>query len=108
MSGQQRPASPGNAVNVTVVDHPLVVDALARIRDRTTPNALFRQNLERIGTLLMARATETLPTLDTTVTTPLTDAPARRASVVAHNARGWRTCWRLSGFWRNELGAPCI
>ena len=43
------------AVTVTVVDHPLVVDALARIRDRTTPNALFRQNLERIGTLLMAR-----------------------------------------------------
>ena len=56
-----------STVTVTVVDHPLVVDALARIRDRTTPNALFRQNLERIGTLLMARATETLPTIDTTV-----------------------------------------
>ena len=36
-------------VTVTVVDHPVVVDALARIRDVTTPNALFRQNLERIG-----------------------------------------------------------
>ena len=44
-------------VEVTVVEHPLVADALARIRDRTTPNALFRQNLERIGTLLLARAT---------------------------------------------------
>ena len=40
----------------------LVADALAQIRDRSTPNALFRQNLERIGTLLLARATETLPT----------------------------------------------
>ena len=69
------------AVTVTVVDHPLVVDALARIRDRTTPNALFRQNLERIGTLLMARATESLPTIDTTVETPLTQAPAKRLSV---------------------------
>ena len=44
-------------VEVTVVDHPLVADALARIRDRTTPNALFRQKLERIGTLLLAEAT---------------------------------------------------
>ena len=70
-----------DAVTVTIVDHPLVVDALARIRDRTTPNALFRQNLERIGTLLMARATESLPTIESTVTTPLTTAPARRLSV---------------------------
>jgi uracil phosphoribosyltransferase len=70
-----------DAVTVTVVDHPLVVDALARIRDRTTPNALFRQNLERIGTLLVAKATETLPTIDTTVMTPLTEAPAKRLSV---------------------------
>ena len=70
-----------DGVTVTVVDHPLVVDALARIRDKTTPNALFRQNLERIGTLLLARATETLPTVDATVVTPLTDAPARRLAV---------------------------
>jgi uracil phosphoribosyltransferase len=69
------------SVTVTIVDHPLVVDALARIRDRSTPNALFRQNLERIGTLLMARATETLPTVDATVETPLTTAPARRLAV---------------------------
>jgi uracil phosphoribosyltransferase len=50
--------TPVGTVEVTIVDHPLVADALARIRDRTTPNALFRQNLERIGTLLLARATE--------------------------------------------------
>ena len=69
------------AVEVTVVDHPLVADALAQIRDRTTPNAMFRQNLERIGTLLMARATEHLPTVATTVETPLTSSPARRLAV---------------------------
>ncbi len=68
-------------VTVTLVDHPLVVDALARIRDKTTPNALFRQNLERIGTLLMARATETLPTVDSTVETPLTTAAVKRLAV---------------------------
>ena len=70
-----------DAVTVTLVDHPLVVDALARIRDRETPNALFRQNLERIGTLLMARATETLPTVDSTVETPLTTASVKRLAV---------------------------
>ena len=68
-------------VTVTVVEHPLVVDALARIRDRSTPNALFRQNLERIGTLLLAEATKLLPTRETTVETPLTTAPARRLAV---------------------------
>jgi len=66
------------AINTTLVDHPVVADALTRIRDRDTPNALFRQNLERIGTLLIAEATRNLPTVDGTVETPLTTAPARR------------------------------
>ena len=61
-------------VETVVVDHPLVLDSLAHIRDAETPNALFRQNLERIGTLLIAEATQTLPTVVGTVTTPLTDA----------------------------------
>jgi uracil phosphoribosyltransferase len=66
------------SVETVLVDHPVVTDALARIRDRDTPNALFRQNLERIGTLLLAEATEDLPTVEGTVETPLTTAPARR------------------------------
>jgi uracil phosphoribosyltransferase len=69
------------AVVTTHVQHPVVSDALARIRDRQTPNALFRQNLERIGTLLLAEATRDLPTVDGTVETPLTTAPARRIAV---------------------------
>jgi uracil phosphoribosyltransferase len=68
-------------VDVTVVDHPLVADSLARIRDKDTPNPLFRPNLERIGTLLLAEATKTLPTVEDTVETPLTTAPARRLAV---------------------------
>ncbi len=68
-------------VTVTVVDHPLVADSLARIRDRDTPNALFRQNLERIGTMLIAEATRSLPTVAGTVQTPLTEAPALRLAV---------------------------
>ena len=65
-------------VETRVVDHPLVLEALARIRDVETPNALFRTNLERIGTLLIAEATRALPTIDGTVTTPLTEARAVR------------------------------
>ena len=68
-------------VTVTLVDHPLVADSLARIRDRDTPNSLFRNNLERIGTLLLAEATRSLRTVDGTVETPLTTAPARRLAV---------------------------
>lgn len=68
-------------VNVTLVDHPLVLDSLARIRDRDTPNALFRTNLERIGTLLLAEATKSLRTEPGTVETPLTTAPAQRLTV---------------------------
>jgi len=69
------------SVETVIVDHPLVLDALTRIRDVGTPNALFRQHLERIGTLLIAEATQMLPTVEGTVTTPLTEAPAVRLAV---------------------------
>jgi uracil phosphoribosyltransferase len=69
------------AVETTLVTHPVCTDALARIRDRDTPNALFRQNLERIGGLLITEATKHLPTIDGTVETPLTTAPARRIAI---------------------------
>jgi uracil phosphoribosyltransferase len=55
------------------VDHPLIADSLTRVRDVTTPNALFRQELERIGVLLIAEATRHLPTHAVRVTTPLTE-----------------------------------
>lgn len=59
-------------VQVTVVDHPLIAAALTRIRDETTPNTLFRQELERIGTLLLAEATASLETVVVSVQTPVT------------------------------------
>ncbi len=65
------------AVSVHVVDHPLIADSLTRVRDKATPNALFRQELERIGTLLIAEATHGLPTTHVTVSTPLTDTGGR-------------------------------
>jgi uracil phosphoribosyltransferase len=62
------------------VDHPLIEDALVRVRDASTPNALFRQEIERIGVLLVAEATRRLPTRTVRVTTPLTETDGRRLS----------------------------
>ena len=59
-------------MKVTVVDHPLIAAALTRIRDESTPNTLFRQELERIGTLLLAEATASLETVVVSVKTPVT------------------------------------
>jgi uracil phosphoribosyltransferase len=55
------------------VDHPLIADSLTRVRDVATPNALFRQELERIGVLLIAEATRHLATHPVRVTTPLVE-----------------------------------
>ena len=64
-------------VEVNIVDHPLIADSLTRIRDVATPNALFRQELERVGTLLLAEATRDLPTHAVKVQTPLTETDGR-------------------------------
>jgi uracil phosphoribosyltransferase len=65
-------------VAVHVVDHPLIADSLTRVRDASTPNALFRQELERIGNLLIAEATRGLPTHAVKVKTPLTETLGRQ------------------------------
>lgn len=61
--------------------HPLVHDALAGLRDRTTGPERFRQLAARISVLLAAEALEGVPTRGTTVETPLGRAPARRVAV---------------------------
>ncbi len=60
------------SVAVHLIEHPLIADSLTRIRDVSTPNATFRRELARIGTLLIAEATATLSTQTVEVTTPLT------------------------------------
>lgn len=56
---------------VTEVDHPIVKDALAHMRSVDTSNANFRAHLNRLGIILLAEATKSLPTQTTEVTTPL-------------------------------------
>jgi len=65
-------------VAVHLVDHPLVHDALAILRDAATAPELFRRMAVRISLLLAAEATRDLPALPVTVSTPLGPADGRR------------------------------
>jgi uracil phosphoribosyltransferase len=68
-----------------VVEHPLLAETMARLRDRTTPCDDFRILTHRASLVLVAEATRDLPTVEGTVETPLEAASARRlfARVVA-------------------------
>ena len=65
-------------VPVHIVAHPLVHDALATLRDSSTPPELFRRMAVRISLLLAAEATRDLPSEVGRVETPL-DAICRTA-----------------------------
>ena len=60
-----------------VVDHPLVQDALAELRDARTPPPEFRRAANRISVLLAAEALRDVPVTSTVVTTPLGPAEGR-------------------------------
>jgi uracil phosphoribosyltransferase len=61
-----------------LVQHPLVLDCLAQLRDASTPPERFRALATRISVLLGAEALRDVPIADGTVTTPLGPAPSRR------------------------------
>jgi uracil phosphoribosyltransferase len=63
-----------------VVRHPLLEDALVRLRDKTTPPDEFRRLAHRVALVLAAEATHDLATSVTSVDTPLETAAARRLS----------------------------
>jgi uracil phosphoribosyltransferase len=54
-----------------VVRHPLIEDALGRLRDRTTACDEFRRLARRVSLLLAAEATRDLALTDTAIHTPL-------------------------------------
>ncbi len=63
-----------------VVRHTAVSEALARLRDKTTPPATFRRLARRVGLILAAEATRDLPTTDAAVETPLETTSSARLS----------------------------
>jgi uracil phosphoribosyltransferase len=67
-----------NAVPVHIVEHPLVHDALATLRDAATPSELFRRMAVRISLLLAAEATRDVPSVAARIQTPLGPAEGRR------------------------------
>jgi uracil phosphoribosyltransferase len=65
-------------VPVHLVDHPLVHDALATLRDATTTPQTFRHMAMRISLLLASEATRDVPTSNVQVQTPLGPAAGRQ------------------------------
>src|SRR6266496_389059 len=61
-----------------VVRHPVIEDALARLRDRTTASDEFRRLARRVSVLLAAEATRDLALAETSVETPLETASVFR------------------------------
>ena len=78
-----------------LVPHPLVHDALATLRDASTPPELFRRMAVRISLLLAAEATRDVPRADVTVESA---ARARgRAADYAETSSSCRSCAPGSG-----------
>jgi uracil phosphoribosyltransferase len=67
-------------VPLHVVEHPLVQDALAELRDARTAPPAFRRAATRISVLLAAEALRDVPAADATVQTPLGPAGGRRVT----------------------------
>ncbi len=64
-------------VALKLVEHPLVQDALAELRDARTPPPAFRRAANRISVLLAAEALRDVPVSPAVVTTPLGPADSR-------------------------------
>jgi uracil phosphoribosyltransferase len=64
-------------MSLHIVEHPLVEDALARLRDRHSPCDEFRRLARRVSLLVVAEATRDLPLMRREVETPLETTAAR-------------------------------
>jgi len=60
------------------VQHPLVDDVLARLREKTTPSDEFRRLARRVSLLIAVEATRDLACQETEIETPLERARVRR------------------------------
>jgi uracil phosphoribosyltransferase len=65
-------------VPVHLVDHPLVHDALMVLRNKDTSSEMFRRTATRISVILAVEALRDVPTVATTVETPLGPAAGSR------------------------------
>jgi uracil phosphoribosyltransferase len=66
------------AADLVVVEHPVLEDRLAVLRDAATPHGVFRQALHEASAILAVESTRDLPTVGRTIDTPLEPAEVRR------------------------------
>ena len=66
------------AMTLHIVDHPLLHDIMARLRDHRTSSEDYRALTYRISTFLVAEATRNLPTHEVEIETPLEKTTVRR------------------------------
>jgi uracil phosphoribosyltransferase len=66
------------AEGLIVVQHPVLDDRLAVLRDEATPHGAFRLALHEASAILAIEATRDLPTVRRTIATPLEPAEAHR------------------------------
>lgn len=75
------------SANLHIVDHPLVTDKLAVLRDQATPPVLFRRLVHELTWLVAIEATRDLPLVPTTVETGLatyeTERLARPPAIIS-------------------------
>ncbi len=60
--------------NLTVLDHPVIQDRLARLRDASTPPETFRRLLDQVAGLMTFRISRDLQVRDLKISTPLKEA----------------------------------
>jgi uracil phosphoribosyltransferase len=63
-------------VALTVLEHPLVSDRVALLRERNTDRATFRRVLGELAAMLLYEACRDLPVVEKPVQTPLALTPA--------------------------------
>lgn len=63
--------------NISVCDHPLALHNLTVMRDKNTSPELFRNATRRLAEILFFSATDNLPTVKTTIETPLTSTESQ-------------------------------
>jgi uracil phosphoribosyltransferase len=64
--------------NLIVLDHPLILDKVARLRDQNTTPEDFRRLIGQVAGLMTFQASCDLPVVETTVSTPLEETQAAR------------------------------
>ncbi|MAT81713.1 MAG: uracil phosphoribosyltransferase [Phycisphaerae bacterium] len=66
--------------NLTILDHPLIQDKMARLRDESTSHEDFRRLIGQVAGLMTFQASRDLPIVSSTVRTPLEEVEATRLS----------------------------